>query len=63
MYRVITVLKRGHVVRTAPNRYTSLDGVPTLPKANYLKKGLVLCGVLLPGETLHEWMERTKKND
>jgi len=65
---VLPVCGRRHVVkrieRTGVLKYkvkgTSRMFTTLIPQPNYRGTGLALCGILLRGETLQEWIIRTK---
>jgi hypothetical protein len=56
-YQVIEVGKRQHVVCEGSDRRNSY------PNANYLKKGVALCGVLKNGESLNDFLKARQKKE
>ncbi len=55
MYKTVKVISRTHVVCHRSRQYTEYD------EPNYMNTGMALCGVLLPGETLEQFIDRKKE--
>jgi hypothetical protein len=57
---VIEYNGRGHVLRRVNRNGTDSDGKP-YPEPNFRGTGMALCGVLLPGQNLKQWMDTKRK--
>jgi len=55
-YTLFRILGRDHVLTDAEDRNSHVH-----PCANYLSTGKAMAGVLNKGETIEQWMKRTKK--
>jgi hypothetical protein len=58
--QILQVNGREHVVKRVTRSGTDSEGVP-YPEPNYQGTGMALCGVLLPGQNLKQWMDAKRK--
>lgn len=56
---VINVDGIGHVIRPSSRGVSTGKDGKNIPDANYRGTGQALCGILLKGESLNQWKERT----
>lgn len=57
MYKTLMVHGKWHVLKIVESRYSN-----KIDDANYMGKGLALCGILKKNETIEDFERRQKKN-